>query len=74
MADRSHQYRWEGWEAELRRAAEAARLRLRNPLRKSPRSRPRDPDALRALARATMHRIRSDDRFEKIEPRHWRMK
>ncbi|MBE3590751.1 MAG: hypothetical protein IMW98_08020 [Firmicutes bacterium] len=74
MDDRPRKYRWKGWEAESERAAEAVRLRVRNPLRRSPRTRPRDPDALRALVQATIHRIRSDDRFEQVGPRRWRMK
>ncbi|HEY8426103.1 MAG TPA: hypothetical protein VIK73_08835 [Limnochordales bacterium] len=64
-------FRWTGEdrEAEIR----ALRLRAFNPLRHSPRRKPRDPEALEALARLTLRLVREDERFERIGPRAWRL-
>ena len=65
-------YRWQGNERE--KQVEALALRLRNPFRHSPRRKPRDPDAFRALALTTLAQIERDERFERLGPRHWRMR
>lgn len=65
------QFRWTGddQEAEIR----ALRLRALNPLRYSPRRKPRDPEALEALVRLTVRLVREDTRFERTGPRTWRL-
>lgn len=65
------QFRWTGEDrkAEIR----ALRLRALNPLRHSPRRKPRDPEALEALVRLTLRLVREDERFERIGPRAWRL-
>lgn len=64
-------YRWTG--EEPRTEARALWLRAVNPLRHSPRRKPRDPQALEALVQLTIRLVRQDRQFERIGPRRWRL-
>ena len=52
----------------------AMRQRVLNPLRGSPKSRPRDPGALFALAWNTRQQVRRDGRFLQTGPRSWQLR
>ena len=52
----------------------ALRQRVLNPLRGSPRRRPRDPDALFALAWSTRQQVLRDGRFLQTGPRSWKLR
>lgn len=69
MAGRHFRWMGEDPEAEIR----SLRLRALNPLRHSPRRKPRDPASLEALVRLTVRLVREDRRFERIGPRRWRL-
>lgn len=62
---------WTGQDRQLE--IRALRMRALNPLRHSPRRKPRDPDAFLALARVTVRLVRDDRRFERTGPRAWRL-
>ncbi|MEW6047602.1 MAG: hypothetical protein AB1609_14150 [Bacillota bacterium] len=64
-------FRWTG--AEQKAEVRALFMRALNPLRHSPRRKPRDPEALESLARLTLRLVREDRRFERIGPRWWRL-
>lgn len=51
----------------------AMRQRVLNPLRGSPRRRPRDPGALLALAWNTRQQVLRGGRFQQTGPRSWRL-
>lgn len=59
-----------GRQAELLRAAS---LRAANPLRGSPRRKPRLRDELLALAKISRVMVRSGTRIEWLGPRQWRL-
>ena len=52
----------------------ALRQRVLNPLRGSPRRRPRDPDDLLALAWSTRQQVLRDGRFLQPAPRSWKLR
>ena len=54
-------------------ATAGLRQRLANPLRGSPKRRPRDLAALLALAFATRQRVLRDTRFQQTGPRSWKL-
>ncbi len=55
-------------------AAKRMRARVLNPLRHSPRRRPRDPDALLALAFATRQRVLQHKSLRRTGPRTWELR
>ena len=69
---KGRRYTWRG--NEERAQAEGLWLRLENPYRKGIRRKPRNPAEVQALEEVTFRRIRDDGRFERIGPRHWRLR
>lgn len=69
MPERRFRWTEEDVQAEVR----ALTLRALNPLRHSPRRKPRNPEEFVALAQLTMRLVRGDRRFQRTGPRAWRL-
>jgi len=63
------------WNRDVRQAERirGVALRAANPLRGSPRRKPRSREELLALARVTRDLVRSGTRIEWLGPRRWRL-